>query len=78
MIDIYYTPVPPHFESDQRKVEVAPQLISYHGVAMYVRPHDQSHFEIVDLCTTNPAYYLQPDFAPGRLIPSLLHLDTNA
>lgn len=36
---------------------------------MYVQPYDARHYQIVSLCTTNPAHYLDKTLTPGSLIP---------
>ncbi len=72
MIDCYYTAAPIEFESalDTQKTEPeADQMICYKGVPMYVRPYDASHYQVVGLCTTDPAHYLKKDMMPGALIP---------
>ncbi len=70
MIDCYYTAAPVQFEEESRNAN-ANRMICYKGVHLYVRPYDAGHYQVVGLCTTNPAHYLQKDLMPGALIPLL-------
>lgn len=68
MDDFYYTVMQPQFTQEQDSAD-APFLIRYKGVPLYVRPYGGRHYQIVSLCTTDPAPYLRDDLAPGTLIP---------
>ena len=67
-MDVYYTITPPTFETALERVESKRQLICYRGTILYVTPYDAQHYQILDLCTTNPAVYLKKEFQPGHLI----------
>lgn len=66
MNDCYYTMTPPQWQSDANSKS---HLVCYKGISMYVQPYDARHYQIVSLCTTNPAYYLDKTLTPGSLIP---------
>ncbi len=68
MIDCYYTNAPVQLTAQNENTSTS-QMICYKGVNIYVRPYDASHYQVVGLCTTNPAHYLQKNIMPGALIP---------
>ena len=69
MHDCYYTMVPLQLDSPSQVERTASHLVCYKGIPMYVRPYNAAYCQVTDLCTTNPAYYLQKELMPGALIP---------
>lgn len=68
MDDFYYTIAPPQMQAVQDDKQSSSKLICYKGIKMYVRPYDDEHFQITDLCSSNPKDYLKADLMPGSLI----------
>lgn len=69
MEDFYYTVLPPQKKSTQQATRS--RLMKYRGVLLYAAPYDAEHYQIQQLCSTNPADYLCVDLQPGSLIPLL-------
>lgn len=69
MEDFYYTILPP--QKDAAKKTVGSKLLKYRGVLLYAIPYDENHYQIQQLCSSNPADYLCADLQPGSLIPLL-------
>lgn len=72
MDDVYYTILPPQQRAEKQP---AAKLVKYHGVLLYATPYDAEHYQIQQLCSTNPSDYLTPALQPGNLISLIERAD---
>ncbi|MBR6755900.1 MAG: hypothetical protein IKM15_03005 [Peptococcaceae bacterium] len=73
MEDVYYTILPPK-QAVQEKC-TASKLVKYRGVLLYAIPYDAEHYQIQQICSTDPADYLTPALQPGQLISLIEHVE---
>ena len=73
MDDVYYTILPPQ-QVNQEKPPAA-KLVKYQGVLLYATPYDAEHYQIQQLCSSDPADYLKPALQPGKLVNLLERAD---
>ena len=66
MDDVYYTILPP--QQVVKEKQAVAKLVKYRGVLLYAIPYDAEHYQIQQLCSTDPADYLAPALQPGQLI----------
>lgn len=71
--DVYYSVLPP--QQGEEKSHPEARLVNYKGVSLYASPYDQEHYQIQQLCSTNPAHYLRQELQPGQLITLIERAD---
>lgn len=68
---VHYTPLSYHDIYQQEAAQH--EIVQYKGKMVSVQKNEQQQYQIMQLISTDPNDYLNKEFTPGNILPSIDH-----